>query len=200
LAKNSDRIDAIVAGVERMTSGESAKPQSVSFDLTVPKTFPPMSKRAGQISVAEPTALLVFDTQKLIARSAAGVRSPLAGNGQWTDSLPKLVQSKVIQTLENALSPSAVGRAADGTTAERQLLIDIRGFELQASTPPTGRVELAVRVVAEGGRVLAGQTFEASAAAASDDVVAAAAAIDQAFGRVATDMAVWVRNLPAEMP
>jgi phospholipid/cholesterol/gamma-HCH transport system substrate-binding protein len=200
LAKNSDRIDGIVAGIERMTAGESAKPQSVSFDLSVPGQFPPSDKRSGQIAVAEPTALIVFDSQKLIARSAAGARSPLSGNGQWTDSLPKLVQAKIVQTLENALSPSAVIRASDGVTAERQLFIEIRSFELQAGDPPLGRVEFAARIVGEGNRVLGARTFGATVSASSGDIAAAASALDEAFGRVATDMANWVRGLPADPP
>lgn len=200
LAKNSDRIDGIVAGIERLTGGESAKPQAISFDLTVPRQFPPSDRRSTQVAVAEPTALIVFDTQKLITRSAAGARSPLPGNGQWADSLPKLLQSKIVQTLENALSPSAAGRSSDAVTAERQLLIDIRSFELQAGDPPAGRVELAARVVGEGNRVVGARAFSATATSASTDVAAAATALDEAFGRVATDMANWVRSLPADTP
>ena len=200
LAKNSDRIDSIVAGVERLTGGESAKPQSVSFDLTAPREFSPADKRPVQIAVAEPTTLIVFDTQKLVARSIAGARSPLTGNGQWADTLPKLLQAKIIQTLENALSPSAVARTSEGTAADRQLLIDIRSFELQAGNPPVGRIELAARVTTEGSRVIASRTFSASAPAFSDEVTSAAAALNDAFVRVATDMANWVRNLPNDTP
>ena len=200
LAKNSDRIDGIVTGIERLTGGESAKPPSVSFDLTVPKQFPPLMGRIGQISVAEPTALIVFDTQKIITRSATGARSPLAGTGQWADSLPKLVQSKIIQTLENALSPSAVIRSSDGATANRQLLIDIRSFELQAGGPPLGQIELAARVLGDGNRVVGARTFSATATSSSDEAGAAASALDDAFGHVATDMANWVRSLPADTP
>jgi len=200
LAKNSDRIDGIVTGIERLTGGESAKPPSVSFDLTAPKQFPPLIGRIGQISVAEPTALIVFDTQKIITRSATGARSPLAGTGQWADSLPKLVQSKIIQTLENALSPSAVIRSSDGATADRQLLIDIRSFELQAGGPPLGKIELAVRILGDGNRVVGARTFSATATSSSDEAGAAASALDDAFRHVATDMANWVRSLPADTP
>jgi phospholipid/cholesterol/gamma-HCH transport system substrate-binding protein len=200
LAKNSDRIDGIVAGIERLTGGEGAKPQMISFDLTVPRQFPPADKREGQIAVAEPTALIVFDTQRLVIRSASGARSPLPGNGQWADSLPKLVQAKIVQTLENALSPPTVARASDATTADRQLMIDIRSFELQDGTPPTARVELAVRVSGEGSRILAARTFSASRPASSEEPAAAAGALDGAFGQVATEIANWVRGLPAATP
>ena len=200
LARNSDRIDGIVLGIERMTGGESAKPQLVSFDLSVPGRFPASDKRNGSIAVAEPTALIVFDSQKLIARSAAGARSPLPGNGQWADSLPKLLQAKIVQTLEAALSPSTVVRASEGVTTERQLFIDIRSFELQMADPPFARVEFAARVVGEGNRALDARTFSATASSSSSEVEAAASALDDAFGRAATDMANWVRSLPADTP
>ena len=115
-------------------------------------------------------------------------------------NLPKLLQAKIIQTLENALSPSAVARTSEGTAADRQLLIDIRSFELQAGNPPVGRIELAARVTTEGSRVIASRTFSASAPAFSDEVTSAAAALNDAFVRVATDMANWVRNLPNDTP
>ena len=38
LARNSDRLDRIVAGLERMTGGAAAKARLVSYDLSVPRS------------------------------------------------------------------------------------------------------------------------------------------------------------------
>jgi phospholipid/cholesterol/gamma-HCH transport system substrate-binding protein len=194
LAKNSDRIDGIVAGLERMTGGgDAARSQVASFDLTAPRTFPPLAQPAqGQLAVTEPTALMVLDTQRLMTRTPSGSRVQLAAGGQWNDNLPKLVQARLIQTLENALSPAAVGRASDALTADRQLLIDIRSFDLVRSEPPVASVELAAKIIADN-RVVAARTFAATAPAASAEAAATANALDQAFGQAATDLASWVR-------
>jgi phospholipid/cholesterol/gamma-HCH transport system substrate-binding protein len=196
LAKNSDRVDGIVAGLERMTGGgDAARGQIVSFDLTAPRTFPPLAEPVkGQIAVTEPTALMVLDTQRLIARFPSGGRAQLTGGGQWSDNLPKLVQARLIQTLENALSQTAVGRASDALTADRQLMVDIRSFDLVRSEPPVASVELAAKIVADN-RVLNARTFTATAPAASAEAAATAQALDRAFGQAATDLALWARTV-----
>ena len=51
LARNSDRLDAIVAGVERMTGGGPAAAPPVVYDLIAPRAFPPTrqgSRRAAR--------------------------------------------------------------------------------------------------------------------------------------------------------
>ena len=160
LARNSDRIDGIVAGLQRMTgSGDNA--QTLSFDLTAPEIAANGETGIGLFTVAEPTALISYDTQRLIVRSASGSRTHMAGNAQWGDNLPKLVHVRMIQTMENATSPTAVIRPADNLTSDRQLLLDIRSFELVAGEPPLATVEFAARIVGEN-RVIDARRFSAS--------------------------------------
>jgi phospholipid/cholesterol/gamma-HCH transport system substrate-binding protein len=196
LAKNSGRIDSIVAGLERMTGGEAAKPPGQSFDLTAPRAFTPAAKAmTGMLAVVEPSAPVVFDSQRLMQRSASGARSPIAGPTQWSDALPKLVQARMVQTLENATSPESVGRSIDAVTADRQLLMEVRNFELVEGEPLTATVEIAAKIVGDGGRVLGARSFGARSPASSSEGWAAAAALDQAFGKVATDLALWARSV-----
>jgi ABC-type uncharacterized transport system auxiliary subunit len=146
------------------------------------------------IAVAEPTALIAFDTQKLLLRSTSGARTQIAGNVQWADTLPKLIQTKVIQALENAMSPALVGRAADNLAADRQLLIDIRNFEVPASDQSSAIVELSAKIVGGGNRIVDARVFSATTPVPSTDALPAAASLDQAFGKVATDLAIWARR------
>jgi phospholipid/cholesterol/gamma-HCH transport system substrate-binding protein len=196
LAKNSDRIDGIVAGLERMTGGDG-KAQAVTFDLTPARAFPAFEKaNKGPLAVAEPVALIVFDTQKLVLRSPSGYRTQMGGNVQWADTLPKLIQTRIVQSFENALSPTSVGRASDSFSADRQLLMDVRSFELVTSEQPVATVEVAARIVGEGNRVLDARTFSESAPAASSEPAAAAAALDQAFGKIASQIVAWAQGAP----
>jgi len=187
LARNSDRIDGIVAGLERMT-GAPAKP-SPGFDLVAPASFPKLEKAPrGQLVVAEPTAVVAFDTQKVLVRSQAGERTNLEG-AQWSDSIPKLVQAKIIQSFENA-NDLKVGRPTDGLTADFQLLIDIRSFQIVASPDPVADVELSAKILADG-RIVDARIFHASVPAKKLEAAAAAAALNEAFGKVATDLVSW---------
>lgn len=196
LAKNSDRIDGIVAGLERMTGADAIKNPVMSFDLAAPRTFPPLGKNDGApLAVAEPTALIVLDTQKLIVRSASGGRIQIQGNAQWADALPKLVQAKVVQAFENATSPAMIARTADNLAADRQLLLDIRSFDLIAAEKPEALVELTAKIVADGNRVVDARSFSATAQADATDGPAAAAALNLAFGHVATELVVWAQGV-----
>jgi phospholipid/cholesterol/gamma-HCH transport system substrate-binding protein len=195
LAKNSDRIDSIVAGLERMTGGDSGKAPLQSFDLTAPRVFPPYEPAVTwQLAVAEPTSLIIFDSQRLVERTASGARVPMQGSAQWADTLPKLVQAKLIQTLENATTLASIARAADGASVDRQLVVDIRNFEFIDADRPSATVELAAKIIGDDNRVLRARVFRADAPAPTKDADAAAAALDRAFGDVAREMANWVRE------
>jgi phospholipid/cholesterol/gamma-HCH transport system substrate-binding protein len=181
LAKNSGRIDGIVAGLERMTGADTIKNPVMSFDLAAPRTFPPLAKMDGvPLAVAEPTALIVLDTQKMIVRSASGARAQIQGNAQWADALPKLVQAKLVQAFENATSPTMIARTGDNLAVDRQLLLDIRSFDLVATDKPEALVELAARIVADGNRVVDARSFSATAPAEATDGPAAAHSPNQA--------------------
>jgi len=190
LARNSDRIDGIVAGLQRMTGGDKA--QTLSFDLTAPEIAANGKLGIGPFSVAEPTALISYDTQRLIVRSASGSRTHMDGNAQWGDNLPKLVHVRMIQAMENATSPTAVIRPADNLAADRQLLLDIRSFELVAGEPALATVEFAARIVGDN-RIIDARKFSASVPASSPEAAAVAAALNQAFGKVAKEVVIWAR-------
>lgn len=189
LARNSDRLDGIMAGLERMVGGGSSKPVPV-YDLSAPRTFPPSKTPHGQLVVPEPTALIEFDSQRIIERSKNGEGSSLP-NAQWSDNLPKLVQARVVQSFENANDLRWVARPLEGLTADRQLLIDIRHFEVTPPPTPTAEVEFSAKILGSDGRIAQARIFQASVPAPTPDTAAAAAALDQAFGKAVTDLVIW---------
>jgi phospholipid/cholesterol/gamma-HCH transport system substrate-binding protein len=196
LAHNSGRIDSILAGLERMTGGGEPKAPPLSYGLAVPNLHG--SGEAApkaldtQIAVPEPTALVAFETQKVLAAPSPDELRPLEA-GQWEDSIPKLVQAGVVRSFESA-GFTHVGKATDGFTPEAQLLLDVRSFTLSLGTPPTARVEIAATVLGADGKIEAKRDFSASAPAAGTDTPAAAAALSKAFGEVARDLVAWARE------
>ena len=60
LARNSDRLDGIVTGVERLTASGPAPPPSKIITLQAPQTFPALEPAQGQLAVPDPTALLML--------------------------------------------------------------------------------------------------------------------------------------------
>jgi phospholipid/cholesterol/gamma-HCH transport system substrate-binding protein len=197
LGRNSGRIDGILAGLERMTGG-GPKPSPTIYDLTTPTTFPPANKASkSQLVIPEPTALLTVDTQKIPMHLTSG-EEPSLDIAEWSDNIPKLVQAKVLQGFENASYMQAVARPMDGLNADYQLLIDIRTFQvssLVAPEPPEAKVEFSAKILGHDGRIVASRTFNATALVADESVDAAVKALDQAFGRTATDLVVWTGGL-----
>jgi phospholipid/cholesterol/gamma-HCH transport system substrate-binding protein len=191
LGRNSDRVDSIMAGLERMTSGPSAEKPKPVYDLTAPNAFPP-SLRAprAQIAVAEPSAINALDTQRMLGRSNDGVFSVL-GDAQWSDTLPKLVQEKIVQSFDNAGFPAAVAASVERVTAAYQLVIDLRSFAITMNPGPAADVEFSAKLVAENGHIVSSQLFRATAPASGTDTPAIAAAFNKAFGAAVTDLVAW---------
>jgi phospholipid/cholesterol/gamma-HCH transport system substrate-binding protein len=192
LARNSDRLDGLLDGLERLTGGGSANKPVPVYDLVAPRNLPasPKSPTGRRIVVPEPAALVLFDTQRVLVRRETGETVPLE-NAQWSDSLPKLLQAKVIQTFENGGFESQVTRPMDDATADYQLLLEIRSFQVLLQGAPTAEVELSAKIVGEGGRVLASRTFRSAAPVQAVDPPAAVAGLAEAFGKAATDLVVW---------
>ena len=146
---------------------------------------------SSQIALAEPTALVAFQTQKLLVSAKADELTPLAA-GQWADSVPNLVQAKMVESFENA-GFAHVSKATDGFTPDRQLLLEIRSFEVTTAAPATARIEIAARWLGADGKIAAERDFHGAAPASAADSPAVAAALNQAFQPVARDIVDWAK-------
>jgi len=192
LARNSDRLDEIIQGVERLTGGgPETKPIPV-YDIALMDQLPSLKKPRGLLVVPEPTALVAFDTQKILIRRAAGMLP--FGNAQWSDSLPKLLQARVIQAFEQAGFEGAVSRPLDGVTATHQLLLDIRAFEISGDATSEAHVGLSAKILTEGGKIAASRTFRATAPVLTSDPPGAITGLSSAFGEVVTKMLPWAQE------
>jgi phospholipid/cholesterol/gamma-HCH transport system substrate-binding protein len=189
LARNSERIDNIAIGLERMTGG-GAQAAKTLYDLTAPRQFPPAERAPrGQIVVPEPTALLMFDTQKVLVRPA--IDNPSFANAMWSDNLPKMVQQKIIQSFDNSHYVGAVARPMEGLAADYQLLIDIRSFQIVTAPDVTADVEFAAKILDDKGRIINTQIFRATVPADTRDAKTAVASLDEAFGKTLAELVIW---------
>jgi phospholipid/cholesterol/gamma-HCH transport system substrate-binding protein len=195
LARNSDRLDGIIAGVERLTGTGPAAATPIVYDLTTPHDFPSLKKTpSGQFTVAEPTGVLMFDTQKILVRPSGG-EGPTFANAKWSDNIPKLLQERIIQSFENANLLKSVAKPMDGLAASHQLLIDIRSFQLAMAPTPTAEVEFSAKILGDNGKIVDARIFHASVPVKTADAPAAAAGLDEAFGKTAIDLVVWASGL-----
>ena len=189
LGRNSGRVDGIIAGLERMTGGGSAAAAGAVYDLTAPGGFPPSDKSTAQITIADPTAVLMLDTQKIVVRPKEP-DTPSFQAARWSDSLPKLVQARLIQGFENS-GYASVGRPADNLASDYQLMIDLRTFEITTEPSPSAVVELSAKLVTGDGKIKSTRVFRNALGTSLSDAGAAAGALNQAFGTVAKELVTW---------
>jgi phospholipid/cholesterol/gamma-HCH transport system substrate-binding protein len=189
LARNTGKLDGIVSGIEKMTGG-GAPPQKITYDLQAPRNLgEPSGSIKGQLAVPEPTAVAMLQTQRILFSPAK--EYPGFADAIWADSIPKLIQARLIESFENYDIAHAPLRSADIGQADFQLLIDLRYFRIAVDTEPAAEIGLSARIVNKEGKVTASRLFEQSERLDKIEPPAAVAAFNEAFGRIAKEMIVW---------
>lgn len=189
LARNTGKLDGIVAGLERMT-GATTPPPKVTYDLRALKDPGPVGKTVdAQWAIPELTAVAMLETQRFLFSPPQDY--PGFAEAMWADSLPKLLQARLIESFENYDIAHAPLRGADIGQTEFQLLIDVRRFRVAVDSKPVAEIALSARVVDKNGKVVASRLFEESEKFDHAAPPVAVAAFNEAFGRIAKDMIAW---------
>jgi phospholipid/cholesterol/gamma-HCH transport system substrate-binding protein len=189
LARNTGKLDSILAGLEKMTGG-GAPAQKITYDLRAPQNLGPASKTIkGQLAIPEPTAVAMLETQRMLFSPAKDV--PGFSDFLWADAIPKLLQTRLIEGFENYDIAHAPLRIADVGQTDFQLLIDVRRFRIATDSEPAAEIGLSARIVDKGGKVIASRLFEESQKFDKVEPAAAVAAFNDGFGRIAKDMIAW---------
>lgn len=189
LARNTGKLDGIVAGLERMT-GVTSPPPKITYDLRALQNPGPVGKTVNvQWAIPEPSAVAMLETQRFLFSPAQ--EYPGFAEAMWADALPKLIQARLIESFENYDVAHAPLRAADIGQTEFQLLIDVRRFRIAAGPSPAAEIGLSARIVDKNGKVVASRLFEESEKFASLTPPEAVAAFSEAFGRMAKGIIAW---------
>ena len=191
LGRNSQRVEGLIGGLENLAGTGAPKQGPAIYDLAAATAFPQIAKTIkAHLVVPDPSAIILFDTQKILIRSGAGTYTNVNA-AQWADNLPKLFQARIVQSFENAHQLSAVSRPLEQLTAEYRLELAIRSFQIILEPSPHAVVDLTARLVNDKGEVAAARMFTASIAAKSTAAADAVAAFNQAFSQVAGEIVLW---------
>ena len=165
-----------------------------TFELVPPQDFGGARQARGTLSVALPTTIRVIDSERVVVQPTPGEINYLSG-ARWSDRVPRLAQSRMIQAFENSNRIRAVVREGDSLRTDYKLDAEIREFGVLVSPQKQALVELSVKLVnARTGRVIAAEVFSARTDTASLDGPAATAAINSAFGTVLIDLVRWTTS------
>lgn len=172
-----------------LIAGCGGGPVPTTYDLSAPRNFGRVGARAAMV-VAEPTTVQTLDSDRVIVKDSAGALSFLGG-AQWADRVPKLVQTRLVQTFENGGRLASVARPGERITPETQLVTDIRSFNIDAASG-AAVVEITAKLVGDRtGQVQRARMFSARVPASAVDGGAAAQALDQALSQVLVAIVRW---------
>jgi len=162
------------------------------YDLSAPQSVGPVSGTRLQILVPEPSALKSLDTERIAARPT-DIEVAYLPDAVWTDRLPRLLQRRLMETLQNTGRVKAVGVPGQGLLIDYQIVMDIRTFEI---SDDVAVASFTVKLMNDrNGRVRATRIFDVSApvtgSANADYVDALDSAMDQAFSEISQ----WVLRL-----
>jgi cholesterol transport system auxiliary component len=168
-------------------TGCASGPSGTLYDLAAARPPPAHAVRA-QFRVGQATATADLDSDRILVRDAQTLAT-LAG-ARWPETLPGLFRARLAQSFQNA----GLARWIDGpaATANYEIDLDIRAFELDAETKEV-HVDIAAWVVSLGsGRIIADRIFTLRTPVASTDAADVAAAMDQAASTVMAQIVAFV--------
>ncbi|GAB3001568.1 hypothetical protein GCM10010960_06790 [Arenimonas maotaiensis] len=146
------------------------------------------------LTVIRPNTSAFLDTNRIAVRPEPNVLQVYKG-ANWSDTLPDLVQTAVVEGFENSGKIKTVSRQNSGVPAEVALLLDIREFE--AVYAPGARIPAAsIRIHAKllqypSNRVIAIRTFSTDVPAASKRIPDVIQAFEQGMVRINGEIVGW---------
>ncbi|MBV8223238.1 MAG: membrane integrity-associated transporter subunit PqiC [Candidatus Eremiobacteraeota bacterium] len=162
-------------------------PPLATFDLTAAK--PPKARPLpAQIRIGDPVATLDLDSDRILVRN--GQNLELLPGVRWPQQLSSLFRARLVEAFQNAGLTRYL--AGDGASAQYELDIDIRAFELDAQTNEA-HVDVAARIVAlQSGLVAAVDLFSVREPVSSGGPGAVAMALNQASAIAMTKIVAFV--------
>ncbi len=197
-ARNSDRIDGIMQGLEKMV-GSSKGAAEPAYELgTSGKLADCAAPAPGVLVVPEPTASFTLNADRVVLAAGAGGSRP--SDIRWTDNLAVMMQGKLVQSFEASGCFGRVSRSRDDLRGDHQVAVEIRNFRADPADSKATLIDLAVNLLnAEGGIV--GQTVVSERAPlASERAVDIIASFDSGFRTATAKLIRWSRDAIAAEP
>jgi cholesterol transport system auxiliary component len=169
--------------------GTSAK--NDTFDLSASVNANGPSAKGRQILVAQPTALRALDSEQIVIRVSPSEIQYLS-KAQWSDKLPRMVQSKLVEAFENSGKLGGVGVPGQGLAIDYQVVSDIRSFEIDTAGGSQAVVEISAKILNDrNGSVRAQKVFRQAVPATGGSNEAFVKSLDRAFSTVTAQIVDW---------
>jgi cholesterol transport system auxiliary component len=177
--------------ISALLAGCGSKANNDTFDLSITPASQGASARTRQILVPEPTAVKSLNSEQVVVRVSQSEIQYLA-ESRWSDRLPVLVQSKLVEAFENSGRLGGVGKPGQGLAIDYQIVTDIRAFEVTGGSPRSAMVEISAKILNDrNGTVRAQNVFKASSPVSGAENRDFIEALDRAFAKVGGEIVEW---------
>jgi cholesterol transport system auxiliary component len=166
------------------------------YNLTPKSIFSgDLPKVEAQIVVAEPLAAGGLDSNRIALRPTSTELKYYA-RARWTERAPKMVQTLLVESLENSRRIVSVGRQAIGLRSDYDLKTELREFQAEyfggVGENPNIRVRLNVKIIAQPRQtIIASRSFESYLPAPGSDISSIVVGFDEALGKVLKNTVKW---------
>jgi len=186
-AGSGRRIGSFLLAAAAIWLAACSSTPKLTYDLNSASGVFPARGAKGQIAIPVPEATLPANSNSIVVRTGPQSVEYLSG-AQWADKLPPLIQSRLIESFQNAHVVRAAGKP--GMLADATLQTNLRRFDFDPSRNEVF-VEISAQLARADGRVIAERLFSAACPALSTEPAAVAAAFDAALGRVMREIVLW---------
>ncbi len=145
------------------------------------------------VQVLRPIADQMRDSDRVLVRQSRS-RLQVYPGAAWLDTVPEMLQSKMIRALADGGQIGGVGRGG-GLRTRYSLVTELRHFEAVSDGNAGLRVELAIQALLihqRSGRPVAFRVFEHEARADGQGVDALVSAFEQALSEWMNELVGWV--------
>ncbi|MCJ8518163.1 cholesterol transport system auxiliary component [Pseudorhizobium tarimense] len=171
--------------------GCGTKANNDTFDLSITPASTGPAARSRQILVPEPTALKAIDSNQVVVRVSPSEIQYLA-NSQWSDTVPRMVQSKLVAAFENSGRLGGVGKPGQGLAIDYQVVAEIRTFEVNTVGADAANVEIFVKILNDrDGTVRAQRAFQTSVPVSGSENRDFIQALNAAFAAAGAEIVEW---------
>ena len=177
-------------------AGMGATTPPETFNLAAPTLAAGSYKRwPVQLTVLRPTAMRALDTDRIVVMAPGG-RLSYFDDAAWSDRLTSLVQSRIVEAMQDSKAFGAVLTTQDRIEGDYTLALEIRDFQMEVGGgQQSAVVTFFAKLTQEKlGKVIATKEFTARGPAPNDNPASSVAVLQSDFNQVAQSLVDWLAS------
>lgn len=182
-----------LSGCSAITSLNAAAKPMDTYDLRPVSGAKTGGRKSRTLLVAQPQATAALATDRIMVKPDLASITYLP-DARWSDELPAVVQSLLIQSISETGRIAYVGRSDAGPIPDKALLVRIDAFEVSVLEDGTFEVQIHLDLTMindRDQRVVATRRFSQSGKVASDDPKLIVAAFQAVLNDLLPSMSDW---------